>query len=250
MFKFCNKLSQITGLPHIELVSFFILRVASLSCVNTLFPNFIVFWAHHATWYFFFDFFITKYSALYIQKSNNFLKFLQDAVNWLPNWTPSPHFVEDVNRILQENDSWIIDGNNEKVRETVWATAEAVIWLDYSFLTGKETYFVRGILILQVIWRLIKRTAARLLFNQTLWNGNHERWRVALSWNSVVLWGVTMWFRYKTGIDTFSEETNLTDIRIPWVVFQISITTNHSFIWWQSNGTIPQFHSQNRITGN
>jgi hypothetical protein len=56
----------------------------------------------------------------------------------LPNWTPSPSFVEQVQQILEENDSWIIDGNNEKVRETVWAHAEAIIWLDYSFTTGNK----------------------------------------------------------------------------------------------------------------
>jgi hypothetical protein len=62
---------------------------------------------------------------------------------------------------------------------------------------------------------LLKRTGSRLLYREELWNGNRERWNVVFSWNSVVLWGITMWFRYKTGINQNYDEIRMTDLEFP-----------------------------------
>jgi len=107
-----------------------------------------------------------------------------DGLNWQSNWTPAPDFVERVHHTLNAHDrGWIADGNNEKVREYVWTNATTVVWLDFSFMI--------------VMWRLTLRTFRRLLLKETLWNGNKERWSVVFSWNSILLWGIVMYSRYK-----------------------------------------------------
>jgi len=106
-----------------------------------------------------------------------------DSLNWDSNWIPSPDFENRVRKKLVENQEWIVDGNNEKVRDFVWINATVIIWLDYPLYV--------------IFWRLVKRTFKRLLFREILWNGNIERWSVVFSWNSIILWCITMFFRYK-----------------------------------------------------
>jgi len=108
-----------------------------------------------------------------------------DGLNWQSNWTPAPDFVDRVHDTLSahRDHGWIADGNNEKVRDYVWSNATTVVWLDFSFTI--------------IMWRLTLRTFRRLLLRETLWNGNKERWSVVFSWNSILLWGIVMYSRYK-----------------------------------------------------
>lgn len=84
-----------------------------------------------------------------------------DALHWEPNWTEAPLevFRERVRNRIQAQ-AWVVAGNYHIVRDLVWAQAEAIIWLDYSFL--------------RVFWQLTKRTFKRWWTQELLWGTNRE----------------------------------------------------------------------------
>ena len=98
-----------------------------------------------------------------------------DALYWQEGWTPAPDFAEQVERAL-ETAQWVVDGNyNDEVQPFVFARADTVIWLDYSFGTK--------------LWRLFKRTCRRTLSREVLWNRNTETVRKAFfSRKSIFVW--------------------------------------------------------------
>jgi adenylate kinase family enzyme len=101
-----------------------------------------------------------------------------DALSWGPDWTMRPDavFRADV-ATAAAGDRWVIDGNYSKVRDIVWAHADTVVWLDYSFP--------------RVFTRLLWRTLRRALTRGELWHGNRESLRTSfLSRNSILLWAI------------------------------------------------------------
>jgi adenylate kinase family enzyme len=101
-----------------------------------------------------------------------------DALSWGPDWTMRP---DDVFRAGVTNaaaeDRWVIDGNYSKARNTVWARADTVVWLDYSFA--------------RVFTRLLWRTLRRAFTREELWHGNRESLRMSLlSRESILLWAI------------------------------------------------------------
>ncbi len=90
------------------------------------------------------------------------LRFIElDALHWGPNWQGAPLeiFRDRVEKALQA-ERWIIAGNYQVVRDLIWTKAEAVIWLDYPFLT--------------VLWQLTRRTFKRWWTRELLWGTNRE----------------------------------------------------------------------------
>lgn len=87
-----------------------------------------------------------------------------DALYWLPEWTPAPNFAEQVEAALEAK-RWVVDGNYREVQPHVFAYADTLIWLDYSFGTK--------------FWQLVKRTCRRAFTREALWNGNTETLRKA-----------------------------------------------------------------------
>ncbi|SNQ50112.1 putative adenylate kinase [Frankia canadensis] len=85
-----------------------------------------------------------------------------DALQHGPGWTPRPTFVADVTAAVAAP-AWVVDGNYSAVQELVWARADTVVWLDL------PRWLVE--------WRVVRRTAGRLVLRRRLWNGNRERWR-------------------------------------------------------------------------
>ncbi|CAO5238095.1 putative adenylate kinase [Frankia sp. AgKG'84/4] len=85
-----------------------------------------------------------------------------DALHHGPGWVPRPAFAADVDAATSAP-AWVVDGNYSAVQDLVWSRADAVVWLDPPRWLAE--------------WRLIRRTAARLLLRRDLWNGNRERWR-------------------------------------------------------------------------
>ncbi len=101
-----------------------------------------------------------------------------DALSWGPGWVSRR---EDVFRAAvaeaASGDRWVIDGNYSKCRDLVWARADAVVWLDYSFP--------------RVFWQLLQRTFRRALRREELWHGNRESLRTSfLSRDSILLWAI------------------------------------------------------------
>ncbi len=101
-----------------------------------------------------------------------------DALSWGPNWTqrPDDEFRAAV-AAAAARERWVIDGNYSKCRDLIWARADTVIWLDYSFP--------------RVFWQLLRRTFRRALRREELWHGNRESLRTSfLSRDSILLWAI------------------------------------------------------------
>jgi adenylate kinase family enzyme len=98
-----------------------------------------------------------------------------DALHWEPSWRMAelPVFRARVDAATA-GDAWVSDGSYTKVRDLVWTRADTLVWLDYR----------RSL----VLWRLIRRTARRLLTREELWAGNRERLRDHLSKDNLVLY--------------------------------------------------------------
>jgi adenylate kinase family enzyme len=98
-----------------------------------------------------------------------------DALHWGPDWTeaPLPVLQERVRAAIQAP-AWVLDGNYSKVRDIVWPRATHLVWLDYSFPV--------------VLWRILARTARRVVTQEELWSGNRESLGKALGRDSIILW--------------------------------------------------------------
>lgn len=99
------------------------------------------------------------------------LDFIElDALHWEPNWVeaPDPVFRQRV-EAATSTPGWAVAGNYSVVRDIVWPRAEAVIWLDYPFLT--------------VFQRLLRRTFLRWWRHELLWGTNYEN-----IWNHFRVW--------------------------------------------------------------
>jgi adenylate kinase family enzyme len=84
-----------------------------------------------------------------------------DALHWEPNWQGAPLdvFRSRVQKATQA-EKWIVAGNYHVVRDLIWPKAEAIIWLDYPFLT--------------VLGQLTRRTFRRWWNQELLWGTNRE----------------------------------------------------------------------------
>ncbi len=108
-----------------------------------------------------------------------------DALLWGPRWTKADAASFDA-RVDEatRGDHWVVDGNHALGLER----ADVVLWLDFDLHV--------------VLPRLVRRTFARLLTRETLWNGNRESLRqhlavlrrgpAGLEWNddSLVVWTI------------------------------------------------------------
>lgn len=90
-----------------------------------------------------------------------------DALHWGLDWKAPPLevFRQRVSQAL-DSPGWVVDGNYAKVRDLSWGRATTLVWLDYDLPV--------------IFWRLIWRTAGRLIQRKELWNGNRETLRGTL----------------------------------------------------------------------
>lgn len=101
-----------------------------------------------------------------------------DYLHWEPNW------VEVANDVMRDRvslslcgDRWVVDGNYSIVRDIVWARADTVVWLDYSW----------PVVMRRILWR----TLSRVLTQQEVCNGNYETWQKSfMSRDSILLWAI------------------------------------------------------------
>lgn len=86
-----------------------------------------------------------------------------DALRHGPGWVPRPEFEADVGAAVAGS-GWVVDSfGYEQVRDLLWSRADTVVWLDLS----------RPV----VMWRVLRRSAARAATRRELWNANRERFR-------------------------------------------------------------------------
>jgi adenylate kinase family enzyme len=105
-----------------------------------------------------------------------------DALAWGPSWESTPpEVLRERVGAAAARETWVIDGNYSATRDLVWARADTIVWLDLP----------RRV----VMWRVISRTARRLVSREVLWSGNRESLRTALSRDSIILWAWTTYGR-------------------------------------------------------
>lgn len=95
-----------------------------------------------------------------------------------PQWTPRPQFLDDV-RALAGRDAWVTEWQYDAARPLLVARAEVLVWLDLPFPL--------------VLLRVVRRTIARRLRREVLWNGNREGplWTFLTDPEHVVRWSVS-----------------------------------------------------------
>lgn len=110
-----------------------------------------------------------------------------DYLHWEPNWVEAPDevFRERVKEAIRA-ESWVVAGNYHVTRDLIWSQAQAIIWLDYPFLT--------------VFWRLLTRTFRRVVTKEKLFSDNVENfWTQVKFWSqdSLINWLFKTYWRRK-----------------------------------------------------
>jgi adenylate kinase family enzyme len=101
-----------------------------------------------------------------------------DALYWQPDWVEADwdemrRRVDELTRLP----AWVTDGNYNFCRDLIWERAEAVIWLDFPLAL--------------CLWRLWRRTWARIFSREPLWGTNVERfWPQFFSRDSIFYWAL------------------------------------------------------------
>lgn len=120
-----------------------------------------------------------------------------DAIHHLEAWTPiaPDDFVRRLEE-LTDRPGWVIDGNYRSVVTDgpVWERADTVVWLDVDKRVA--------------LWRVTKRTVARVITRRELWNGNRERLSNILSWDperSMIRW---VWTTHRAVRERFEQLTS------------------------------------------
>ncbi|KAF8531922.1 hypothetical protein JB92DRAFT_2690507, partial [Gautieria morchelliformis] len=106
-----------------------------------------------------------------------------DSLHFQPNWREAPddEFRGQVQSFVRQNDSWIVDGQYQRVvGDIINASATCVLWLDPPFLL----YFPR--LVIRTFMRLVR-------WAPPCSPGCDERWSEVFSWGkqSIVWWSWT-----------------------------------------------------------
>jgi len=100
-----------------------------------------------------------------------------DTIIWRPNWQPAPREEELLEfDAATRAEGWTLDGNlgPSASDQLVLRRCDTIVWLDLPR------------------WQVLRRTVVRVVTKEPLWHGNVERWRTALSKDSVVWWSVRM----------------------------------------------------------
>lgn len=104
-----------------------------------------------------------------------------DDLFWRPGWeTAPPQEFRAAVDVATSGERWIVTGNYSLVRDTVWARATHVVWLDYSFTV--------------TFARALKRTLVRIYTQESVCNGNKESLKMAFFHReSILLWVLRTW---------------------------------------------------------
>lgn len=82
-----------------------------------------------------------------------------DALHHGPAWTPRPEFMRDV-ETFSSADAWVSEWQYPEAREVLADRADTMVWLDVATPV--------------TMMRVVRRTVARRLRDEELWNGNKE----------------------------------------------------------------------------
>ncbi|HSL33311.1 MAG TPA: hypothetical protein VK871_06650 [Candidatus Limnocylindrales bacterium] len=101
-----------------------------------------------------------------------------DALFWRPDWRQAhlEEFRASVDAATG-GDAWICDGNYSRARDIILPRAETVVWLDLPLRT--------------CLWRVLRRTVARIRRREHLWGTNRESWSGMVGGDSLIWWVLT-----------------------------------------------------------
>jgi adenylate kinase family enzyme len=126
-----------------------------------------------------------------------------DALHWGPNWQGAPTEVLR-ERVAQAAsvERWVVAGNYSKTRDLTWTRADTLVWLDYAFPL--------------VLWRLFRRTLARIITQEDLWgSGNRESWRgTFFSRDSLLVWAFKTHWKYQKSIALAVRQPEYAHLRV------------------------------------
>jgi adenylate kinase family enzyme len=127
-----------------------------------------------------------------------------DALHWEPHWQEAPLevFRARVEKAVQA-EKWCVAGNYHVVRDLIWPKAEAVIWLDYPFMT--------------VFWQLTRRTYKRWWRQEVLWGTNVEPFIVHFklwSQDSLFHWLFKTYWRRKREIPMLFSQAEFSHLQL------------------------------------
>lgn len=124
-----------------------------------------------------------------------------DDLTWEPGWVEVP---PDVQRAKFEaicgGEEWMLDTAYGKWIDVPLARVQLIVALDYPRSLS--------------LWRLLRRTLARVFDKHKICNGNVESWRQMLSRDSIIAWHFRSFKSKKTRIDRFEKMENVTVVRI------------------------------------
>ncbi len=126
-----------------------------------------------------------------------------DALFWTANWQQVERstFRARVTEAI-EADRWVFPGNYSSARDLVWARADTLVWLDYSFTL--------------IFWRLLRRSVQRIRTQENLWDtGNTESWRKQFfSIDSLFVWIVKSYGRHKREVPQLLKQPEYAHLRL------------------------------------
>ncbi|WP_377268624.1 adenylate kinase [Peterkaempfera sp. SMS 1(5)a] len=86
-----------------------------------------------------------------------------DALHHGPGWVKRIEFEDEVAR-FSAGPRWVCEEQYSSVLGSLlWSRADTLVWLDLPRRT--------------VMWRVVRRSLARVTSRRVLWNGNRETWR-------------------------------------------------------------------------
>lgn len=105
-----------------------------------------------------------------------------DDLYWRPGWT-TLSLAEFAQRASEATaaERWIVTDPYALQRETVWARADAVIWIDLGFW--------------QILRRIVRRSATRIRDKSPVCNGNIESWGRLFSMQGLPVWLVKFFLK-------------------------------------------------------
>jgi adenylate kinase family enzyme len=124
-----------------------------------------------------------------------------DALRFGPEWHERP--PKDRARqasTLLAMPQWVVDGNDEALRDAVWLSADFLVWFDYPLRTS--------------LARLLRRTLARLWSSPRLPGGASEQWHRTLGPHSVVWWAIRSHRRRRAELQALLRQPRYGHLRV------------------------------------
>ena len=123
-----------------------------------------------------------------------------DELAWQPGWKKllRPQVREKVVGVVATSERWASAGNYNHLQDVLWARADVIVWIDFSFP--------------RTFWQLTKRTADRVWNRRVCCNGNFETWKTTFcSRESIFLWLFSSYWRNRRTFESMFPKTTNSD---------------------------------------